>query len=181
VLRLLPTRRERVLDVGCGDGSFAVELAARCGSVVALDVDLQQVSVARERCAALSNVTVQQGDFLALRGEEQYDVVTALASFHHMPFAAAAAQARAVVRPGGRLVVLGLWTDTGRRDLPWNVASIVLNLALKALRGPDAMDAPAMMPTMTLPELRRAVAAELPGAVLRRRLLWRYTLVWDKH
>jgi hypothetical protein len=41
------------------------------------------------------------------------------------------------------------------------------------------MSAPAVMPTTTLPELRRALAKELPGVVVRRRLLWRYTLAWD--
>jgi len=42
------------------------------------------------------------------------------------------------------------------------------------------MEAPSVTPEATLSEVRRRAAAVLPGASIRRRLLWRYVLVWDK-
>jgi magnesium-protoporphyrin O-methyltransferase len=43
---------QRVLDAGCGTGSFAIELARRGAQVLAIDLSPQLVDVARERCGA---------------------------------------------------------------------------------------------------------------------------------
>ena len=43
---------QRVLDAGCGTGSFAIELARRGAEVLAIDLSPQLVDVARERCLA---------------------------------------------------------------------------------------------------------------------------------
>jgi ubiquinone/menaquinone biosynthesis C-methylase UbiE len=130
LLRLLPARGSAALDLGCGDGSFAALLAGRYRRVVALDSDDEQVSAATARCAGSANVEVRRGDFLQCElPSEEFDAVTALASFHHMPFADAAAEAARVLRPGGRLVLLGVWTDTHTpTDLALNVASTALNI-----------------------------------------------------
>jgi len=45
-------RGQRVLDAGCGTGSFALELARRGAQVLAIDLSPQLVDVARERCLA---------------------------------------------------------------------------------------------------------------------------------
>ncbi len=52
--------------------------------------------------------------------------------------------------------------------------------ALRELRDSLAHDRAHTNPTETLAEIRAAAAAELPGARIRRRLFWRYTLVFDK-
>lgn len=182
LLRQLPARVARGIDVGCGDGSFAAKLAWRCDAVDALDRDAEQVRVARKWCALLPNVKVIHADFLtADLPESAYDVVASLATFHHMPFDLAVDKARRLLRPGGRLLLLGVWTDNATSgDLAANLLSSGLNLILRAARGPDEMTAPQTMPTLSLPQLREAARRELPGARLTRRRLWRYTLVWDK-
>jgi magnesium-protoporphyrin O-methyltransferase len=43
---------QRVLDAGCGTGSFAIELARRGAQVLAIDLSPQLVDVASERCGA---------------------------------------------------------------------------------------------------------------------------------
>lgn len=53
---------------------------------------------------------------------ESFDVVTALASLHHMPFDAAVYRAIRVLRHGGTLIVLGLWTDHAATDVLRNLA-----------------------------------------------------------
>ena len=54
LLQWLPAdlRGQRVLDAGCGTGSFAIELARRGAQVLAIDLSPQLVDVARERCGA---------------------------------------------------------------------------------------------------------------------------------
>lgn len=63
--------------------------------------------------------------------------------------------------------------------------AIPLNAAVGWLRNrgrpaarPAAMTAPTRPPVMTFAEIGDQARAALPGARLRRRLFWRYTLVW---
>jgi ubiquinone/menaquinone biosynthesis C-methylase UbiE len=182
LLRLLPLRPKAALDVGSGDGSFTALLSQRCDTVLAIDTDPVQVEATRRRCAGLPNVRVEEADFLT--GDlpsGEFDVVTALASLHHMPFEAAATTVTRVLRPGGRLVVLGVWTNrTTAWDVVLNLISMGINRVLRRWRGPDVMTAPATMPAMTFREVEQAARQCLPGVRIRRRTLWRYTLTWAK-
>lgn len=181
LLSLVPRHGSDALDVGCGDGTFAAALAGRYARVVALDSDPAQVDATRDRCAHLPQVSVRQANFLtADLPDEAFDVVTALAAFHHMPFAEAACEVQRVLKPGGRLVVLGVWTDSARTDLSLNLASSALNWWLRLRRGPDSMTAPATLDQTGWRTAKRAASQHMRGARLRRHLLWRYTLVWDK-
>ena len=182
LLRLVPRGGAAALDIGTGDGRFAAMLAHRFVEVSALDPDPAQVAASGDRCRGLSNVTVRQATLLESGlPDEHFDVVTALASFHHMPFPDAAAEAPRVLKPGGRLVVLGVWTDNESKvDLALNVISVALNKFLQARRGPDAMTAPATLERTRWRDVRRQAATYLPGSRLCRRPLWRYTMVWDK-
>jgi hypothetical protein len=45
---------------------------------------------------------------------------------------------------------------------------------------PDSMTAPTRPATMSFPDIVREARHVLPGARLRRRLFWRYTLVWHQ-
>jgi ubiquinone/menaquinone biosynthesis C-methylase UbiE len=181
LLTLVPQGGGAALDVGCGDGSFAEALAERYSRVVALDPDPAQVAVASARCAHLPHVSVVRADFLTSNlPDNEFDVVTALAAFHHMPFADAAREARRLLTPGGRLIILGVWTDNGPRDLLINVASTALNWFLGRRHGRDTMTVPATLERTSWVAAQVAAAEHVPGARMRRRLLWRYTLVWDK-
>jgi SAM-dependent methyltransferase len=157
-------------------------LAAKSALVLALDSDPAQVERARDVCADLANVSVLHGDFLTAELEPgAFDVVTALASVHHLPFSAAIERSCQLLRPGGTLIVLGLWTDnTTAADVVLNHAAGVMNKVYQRIWGPDVMNAPATTPEMTLRDVRRETATLLPGADVRRHLLWRYVLVWHK-
>ena len=180
LLRQLPERIDSALDIGCGDGRFATELARRAVSILAIDSEAGEVAKAAERCGALPNVEVRQADFLAsglpARG---FDFVTALASLHHMDLDAAATEVRRVLRPGGTFVLLGVWTDRRRRDLPRNLASVLLNRSLQRRWGPDEMSSPVVLPTAPFADVRRELQQAFPGAVVHRHLLWRFTLHWQ--
>lgn len=146
---------------------------------MAVDLDAEQAALARRRCDGRASVL--RADLRRLPfADGVFDVVTALASFHHAPFEVSASEARRVLKPGGRLVVLGVWTDNGFRDVGPNVLSSLYNRYLLRRRGPDAMRSPATLVQTGWHAARAQMAELLPGARLRRRMLWRYTLVWDK-
>lgn len=86
VLDWLPAdlRGRRVLDAGCGTGTFAVEAARRGADVVAVDVSPTLVGLARERAAAQGwdGVSFRVGDMLD-PAHGRFDHVVAMDSLIH--------------------------------------------------------------------------------------------------
>ncbi|MEO9220801.1 MAG: class I SAM-dependent methyltransferase, partial [Mycobacteriaceae bacterium] len=114
IARLGLHQESRVLDVGCGTGlNFPRlrELAGAGGAVVGVDASAAMLRVATQRIEdnGWTNVAVHQADAgelaAILPAEEPLDAVLFTYSlFIIAPWRAAFAQARGLLRPGGRLV-----------------------------------------------------------------------------
>jgi 2-polyprenyl-3-methyl-5-hydroxy-6-metoxy-1,4-benzoquinol methylase len=77
--------RGDVLDVGCGDGLLAQRLAGVSRSVTAIDPDAAAVQRADDRLTTYANVTVSHQTFEAFEpGSHRFDLITFVASLHHM-------------------------------------------------------------------------------------------------
>lgn len=75
---------QRVLDIGCGWGSFASFAAERYGaSVVGVTVSKEQVALAREQCKGLP-VEILLQDYRDIRG--MFDHVISLGMFEHVGY-----------------------------------------------------------------------------------------------
>jgi len=115
-----PRPRSRALDLACGTGDIAFELAARGVRVVGLDVTSRMVTLARTKAAMRSDLPAQPaflvGDMMALPFADQaFDLVTAGYGLRNAPeLAPALHEALRVLRPGGRLLSL----DFNRPDHP---------------------------------------------------------------
>lgn len=190
VARQLPRRPERVLDVGCGAGRLVAALAARAEHVDGLDLSPVMIDKARRRYPTAQNVRWLEGDLLDSQlplPDDGYDAITAVSSLHHMPLESALQRLAALLRPGGVLVVVGHYRPATIGDRLLELAALPANgvvgaaLAMRSLSGkPDDQDMPVRPPSITLRQLREAVAAELPGGVLHRGLFWRYLLTWQR-
>ncbi len=185
LLRALPPRCERVLDVGCGAGDLAAVLAGRGIRVDAVDRSAAMVALARARVPA--GVRVTRADVLELAlPPGGYDAVVGSAVLHHLPLEEALRTLAAALRPGGVLAMLALPRPDLPRELPVEVAAAVLHRVLglpRALRGRRDAPAPGMPvrdPELTVRQVRRRAAAVLPGVRVRRLLFWRYLLVWHR-
>jgi SAM-dependent methyltransferase len=109
-----PLAGRRVLDVGCGDGDWALAAARQGAQVVGVDASLPMIEAARVRARdAALDVRFQQGDAMALPFEhDRFDGVLAVTVLCFVPDAPAALREMArVLVPGGRLVLgeLGRW------------------------------------------------------------------------
>ena len=181
ILDAVPGACGAAVDVGCGDGLLACKLAARCAAVTGIDRDERILEVARARGRAVPAVRFVQGDFLSYPfAEASFDFACANTALHHMDFAAALAKMAGLLRPGGRLVVVGLGRNGSAADWVIGGAGIPANLYYKRTRGEGNPGAPIMEPAMTWSQVREAAARVLPGARYRRHLLWRYSLQWAK-
>lgn len=183
ILRRLPAQRRRALDAGCGRGELLAWLRPHFGAVSGVDPDPTMAQIAADRFAGSAGVTVTHGRFEDIAGE--YDLVTMVAVLHHMDFDQALAQVRRLLAPGGKFLVVGLATVESKVDLAWDLASVLVNPVAGMLKHPRAaVPGPPPFPvknaTMSYADIRRRAASLLPGARLRRRLFFRYTLEWSK-
>lgn len=113
--RLLPPPPARVLDVGGGPGTYAAPLASRGYRVHLVDPVLLHVEQARQAASAgpAAGFTVALGDARELsQPDGSQDAVVLFGPLYHLTEAAhrrqALAEARRVLRPGGRLLVMAI-------------------------------------------------------------------------
>jgi len=127
------------------------------------------------------HVSFVAADFLAYPlAEASYDFVCANTSLHHMDFAAALTAMVRVLRPGGRLAVIGLASNGSLKDLVAEVPAAPVNLIYRAVYHEGHSGAPIKDPDMTWSQVRAIANELLPGVRYRRHLLWRYSLLWRK-
>ncbi|MFF6953930.1 class I SAM-dependent methyltransferase [Streptomyces iakyrus] len=187
ILRQLPGRVGTALDVGCGTGDLARQLARRARRVHGIDADPEITARARELTPATAPVTYTAADALTGPGDGPYDVITCVAAVHHLPFEQALRTFRDRLAPGGILVIVGVARERTPVDRLLGIASVPLNIVMALLKNrgrpvprPVSMTARTRPAELTFTEIARQARAVLPGVRLRRRLLWRYTLVWRR-
>jgi cyclopropane-fatty-acyl-phospholipid synthase len=106
---------ERVLDVGCGWGSFAIHAAREHGAqVTAITLSEPQAALARERALAAGvadRVDFRVADYRDPLEREGYDAAASIGMVEHVGNANIDAYARrlaSALRPGGRLLNHGI-------------------------------------------------------------------------
>jgi ubiquinone/menaquinone biosynthesis C-methylase UbiE len=106
---------ERLLDVGCGAGQFAVSAARLVREVVGVDLTPAMLAKARELQlqSGRQNIEWRQADSVSLPvADAAFDVVTSRAMFHHAADPKRTlAEMRRACAPGGRIAVLDLTPD----------------------------------------------------------------------
>ena len=90
VLRMLDLRSgERVIDIGCGTGLLAADLALTVGDsgrVLGVDLSSDTLALARRRCAAWPWVELLEGDATALPGGDRaFDVAVSTQVLEYVP------------------------------------------------------------------------------------------------
>ena len=164
---------------------LACKLAARCAMVTGIDRDAPMIAAARARARALPGTGGSpefiESDFLAYPfADETFDFACPNTALHHMDFAAALAKMARILRPGGRLAVIGLGADGSPADWVIGGLGIPLYLARKVTHSRGDPGAPVLMPEMTWAQARDTARRVLPGVRYRRHLLWRYSLTWTR-
>jgi ubiquinone/menaquinone biosynthesis C-methylase UbiE len=120
VARVMPTSGQRLLEVGCGNGAAAIELAKTMGlEVVGVDVDPEQVAAAGKTAAAAGAAGVRflvaDASRLPL-ADDEFDLVYTNKTTHHVPdWQRAVAEMGRVLKPGGHLLYSDFVAPFGRR------------------------------------------------------------------
>lgn len=180
LLRAVPANPRTALDVGCGEGLLTRELAGLVPSVVGIDADAASIEAARAQVQGRA-IEYILGDFMRHPfGEQTFDVITSVATVHHLDATAALTRMRALPRPGGVVAILGLAGGAPVRDLPWEAAAAVAHRAHLITKTYWEHPSPTVSTAPSHAQMRRIAASVLPGCRFRRHLLWRYSIVWTK-
>lgn len=113
VERIGISKGQKVLDLGCGDGTTAIPSARRGAEVLGVDIasNLVEAGNRRARNLGLANCRFQEGDATNLHqlADQSFDLVVSIfgAMFAPKPIEVAKEKVR-VTRPGGR-IIMGNW------------------------------------------------------------------------
>ena len=191
LLRRLPPRCQTSLEVGCGAGAFARLVAQRSEKVLALDLSPRMISLAKERSVGYQNIEYIAADGLSFPLPlASYDCVASISTLHHLDLAAALTRLAALVSPGGVLLALDLYRAASVTDYLISALALPVNLSLRVWHG-DVRPKPELVRKawsahrcheriLTFAQVSRICASVLPGARLRRHLLWHYSIVWTR-
>ena len=117
---LNPRLGEHILEVGCGGGFYASEVA-RCvgesGRLRAIDISDDQIKTAREQCADMDWVEVTQASIMDLPYEDaSFDAVYSVQVIEYVASVDDALRETArVLKPGGRAIIY----DTNWSSVVW--------------------------------------------------------------
>jgi 2-polyprenyl-3-methyl-5-hydroxy-6-metoxy-1,4-benzoquinol methylase len=180
LISIAARHRGHVLDVGCGEGLLAQRLASVSRSVVGVDPDPDSIQRARERLQSTDNVSVELIGFQNLDAERRsFDLITFVASLHHLPLRETLQRARQMLRPGGELAIVGLSANKTIADWTWAALCTPVARGGSWLHSETRNIGVAVAePCESLREIRRVADDVVPGAVIRRALYYRYRLLW---
>jgi len=198
LLRHLPLPCHDALEIGCGTGSFARLLAKRSENVLALDLSPEMIRIAREGSTRFPNIEFELADARErVLPDESFDCIATIATLHHLPFREVLLKMKAALKPGGVLLVLDLFEPErnllrleGVLDTLSNVLAIPASVTLRLIRQGRLLprcevraawaehERHDIYPTMS--QVRVLCEEMLPGAKVRKHLLWRYSIVWEK-
>jgi SAM-dependent methyltransferase len=191
LLRHMPSPCRESLEIGCGAGAFSRLLAKTSERVLALDLSPNMIRIARERSELFTNIDFQVADVMTRElPAGKFDCIATVATLHHLPLAEALPKIKAALKVNGVLLVLDLFQPEGLSDAATTALALPLSIGLKLVRhgrvrtprrireawaehgGHDSY--------LTLAEVHKVCAEMLPGAEVRKHLLWRYSIIWKK-
>jgi 2-polyprenyl-3-methyl-5-hydroxy-6-metoxy-1,4-benzoquinol methylase len=191
LLKFVPEGAGTALDIGCGKGELSYLLSRKCRRVIAVDLAERMI----ERAKALhpgDNIDYLCANVLDMKFDDNsLDVIITTATAHHLPYEWLLDFARGKLKRGGVLIILDLAKAKTVTDyIVWGGAffpNLIMNLLKNGRLQKDDAHARAVWEShgqhdtyMTLGEVRATARRHLPSAKVKRKLFWRYTLVWRK-
>ena len=191
LLRNVPENCVEALEIGCGTGAFSRRLADVSKHVVALDLSAEMIRVARARSKQFPNIDFQLADAMSWDiSAAHFDCISTIATLHHLPQRELLLKAKEALKPGGTLLILDLVESKGLRDLFLDFLAFGVSATLQLTHNGQLQPPPEVRAAWeehgktdsysTIDEIRKLCAEILPGAKVRRHLLWRYSLVYQK-
>ena len=189
LLKHVPHNCEDALEIGCGTGAFARLLAKYSKRVVALDLSAEMIRVARSRSSEFYNLEFLLADAMTWSfPQSRFDFICSIATLHHLQQRELFVKMRNALKPGGVLVVLDLVESDSLVERMLDVFGLGVSGSLRLIHNGRLKPPREVRKAWeqhgkhdhysTLGQMRALADEILPGASVRRHLLWRYSLVF---
>ncbi|RIS92528.1 methyltransferase domain-containing protein, partial [Mycobacteroides abscessus] len=112
---------------------------------------------------------------------ESFDLIAAVAALHHMDIEQGLRRMSDLLKPGGRIVIVGFAANRSVTDLWYDGLGFWLHRYYRLRYGWWEHPSPVSCEGLdSHDEVRRIAQRVLPGARLQRLVLWRHLLTWEK-
>lgn len=181
----------QILDVGCGADDFCEQLAGRALHVTGIDLSANMIAKAQLNTRQWPNISYQVGDYLTVDYiPNKFDYIFSIATVHHFSLADFAQKAKQELKLGGKICILDLCQFNSLADKLTESLAVPANWLLNAWHNNQAIPSQEEQKAwqehqasdhyLTLDEVEAIATHHLPNATIKRRLFWRYSLVWEK-
>lgn len=191
LLSFVPEKIDLCLDIGCGHGELSALLAKKANKVIAVDLADKMIDSAK-KCNGLPNIEYVCDNILNMNfTDHSFDIIITTATVHHLPYEWLLKFAKQKLKTGGKLIVLDLVNaETMSDKLLWSFAAIP-NFFMNIIKNGGLPNSDPHSKAvwdkhgehdiyMSLAEIKRLAAKHLPNAFVKRKLFWRYVLIWQK-
>lgn len=189
LLKFLPERLDKCLDIGCGTGNLSRLLSERAESVIAVDLSDEMIKRAKNLNAEKSISYICANIYDLELENHSLDLIITTATAHHLDFEWLLEFAKKKLKSGGRLIILDLVkAETLFDTLLWSFA-VLPNIFMRKIKtGSFREDKNAREAWkkhslhdkyMTVSEIKTLAKKHLGDAFVKRKLFWRYVLVWE--
>ena len=191
LLKHVPQNCEDALEIGCGTGAFASLLAKRCKRVIGLDLAAEMIRVARSRSSQFDNLEFQLADAMTWSfPQSRFDFICSIATLHHLQQRELFVKINDALKPRGVLVILDLVESSSLVERMFDVIGLGVSGGLRLIHN-GRLKPPLEVRKAweqhgkhdhysSVSQVRELANEILPGASIRRHLLWRYSLVYQK-
>ena len=191
LLKYVPSPCENALEIGCGTGELARNLAQHAEHVIALDLAPQMIRLARERSAQYTNIDFKCADIMQEElPYESFDYVVSVATLHHLPLEDVLIKIKSALKGNGTLVILDLFKQEGLTDQLRSLMAFPVNIFLNIVRNGRTRPSREKREVwnehgkrdvyLKVSQIREICSTVLPGARVQKHFFWRYSIVWTK-
>jgi ubiquinone/menaquinone biosynthesis C-methylase UbiE len=191
IIGFVPSCCDRVLEIGCGTGSFTRLLAERANHITAIDLSAEMIRIARLRSANLSNISYEVGDFQQMDLiSSHFDCIVMIATLHHLPEEEVLEKVRRALKPNGVVIIHDLLASSGIVDRGMDLMRLWISWMVRWKRTGrewarrEERQAWAEHGKgeryLTINEVQAMRDRYLPEGEVKKHLLWRYSIVWCK-
>ena len=191
LLRHVPINCSESLEIGCGTGAFSRLLAARSKRVLAIDLSPNMIDVAKARSQEFGNIEFRVADVMKTDlPADHFDNIVSIATLHHLAIEEVLPKIKRALKAGGTLMILDLFKAKGLADLTSSALAMPVSLGLRLVRSGRLREPREVRKAwaehgrtdsyLTMSQVRQICRDMLPGAEVRKHLLWRYSVIWRK-
>jgi ubiquinone/menaquinone biosynthesis C-methylase UbiE len=191
LLKHVPRNCKNALEIGCGTGALARQLAKRCQRVIALDLSPEMIRVARARSSGVDHLEFQLADATSWNfPQSHFDFVCSIATLHHLDQRELLVKIRHSLKPSGVFVLLDLVQSNSLVEFVFDVFALGVSPSLRLIHN-GRLRPPAEVRKAweqhgqhdhysTVRQVCALAEDVLSGSTVRRHLFWRYSLVYKK-